>query len=94
MRWSPLSSPASSMLSSGVAPGAGRDDRRGAERERHLFDGRPRFTPEGKTYHVESGDGSAGRGNGVSTNVASRIFASWNQIADWRRRLERLKDAA
>src|ERR1700730_6137558 len=58
------------MLSSGVAPGARRDERRGAERERHVFDGRLRFTPEGKIYHIESGDGSAGRGNGVFTNVA------------------------
>ena len=29
--------------------------------------------PEGRTYHVESGDGSAGRGNGVSTNVATNV---------------------
>ena len=49
----------------GLAPGAGRDERRAAQRERRVFDGPLRFTPEGKTYRVESGDNSADRGNGV-----------------------------
>jgi hypothetical protein len=82
------------MLSSGVAPGAGRDERRGAERERHVFDGRLRFTPEGKTYHVESGDESAGRGNGVFTNVATPIFASWNLIGKFPTKVEALRRAS
>jgi hypothetical protein len=51
----------------GRAPGAGRDERRAAERERRVFDGPLRFTPEGKTYRVESGDKSADRGMVFST---------------------------
>jgi hypothetical protein len=61
------------MLSPGVGPGAGRDERRGAERERHVLDGRLRFTPEGKTDHIEL-DGSADRGNGVSTQGGDSNF--------------------
>jgi hypothetical protein len=46
------------MLSSALRPEQV-DTNVAAEHERHVLDGRLRFTPEEKTFHVESGDGSA-----------------------------------
>jgi hypothetical protein len=81
------------MLSSGVAPGACRDERRGAERERHVFEAA--VHARRKTYHVEPV--STGRliaGMVFPPSVASRIFASWNQLDRWLRQIEGLRRAA